>query len=202
MNSLIDIVSSVFNWILDILPINTWKLSLIFIMLFSVIYFFNKKKTEFNIPILALLMFCFQLTIIASISAYQKKTIYINSRGLTTTQVKNVFFEFINAWNEKNYQKQVSLMSNNFIYLDNKKSMNYYQYLQNKSWVFNNCGYINIEVSNVECDIFNENAIVTYHQHYKSGIYESYGVNKFYFKLEDGKIKIYQEVFNKSYNTN
>ena len=121
---------------------------------------------------------------------------------LTKEDIKQVFTEFIDAWNKKQYLRQISYLSSDFYYIDQKNEKeDYNSYIAKKDRLFKEYDWISVSVFNSIYHIDRDIGIVTYYQHYNSPKYESRGVNKLYFRKEGKQTKIFKEEFDRdNYN--
>ena len=123
---------------------------------------------------------------------------------LKQEEVEPVFREFIAAWNSGQYKKQLDLMSKeDFTSLSYEiwaqtpyAKEDYSSYAKLRKEIISKYGSIKVEVSNEKfIPISNDEMLVQYNQHYSRSGYESWGVNKVYFRKKSGKIEIYKEAF-------
>jgi len=126
-----------------------------------------------------------------------------DNKPISKESVFSLFHKFITAWNNKDYEQQISCLSSDFYYVDAEKRQDYSQYLSNKKRLFSKYGYVSVEFSNEHYAVLNAHeATISYHQTYKSPCYQSEGKNTLYFTMLNGQVKISREEFRRdSYNT-
>jgi hypothetical protein len=118
---------------------------------------------------------------------------------ITRSDIEPVFNGFIAAWNNRQYGSTISYLSPNFVYVDQEKVRDYYQYIAKKKQLYRKYNWISVNVSNVRYSFNGNKGTVTYYQHFNSPSYESKGTNKFYFKKNGGQTKIIKEEFERDW---
>jgi len=128
------------------------------------------------------------------------KTKEKNFSEITISEMEEVLFGFIDAWNKKQYHKQISYLSTDFYYIDQKgEKVYYYDYINNKKGLFKKYEWISVKVSDIKYSVNENIGVVTYYQHYDSPMYESKGLNKFYLRKESDQVKIFKEIFDRDW---
>lgn len=125
-------------------------------------------------------------------------------------QVEPIFNEFIAAWNAEDISRLDATLSKTFFSASHDKNRPYYsadygKFIKEKSNIFNYASRIEVKTlndANTQYQLKEDGSmVVSYYQIYKAykdkeiPYYESEGTNYLYFRFEDGKVKIYKEVF-------
>jgi hypothetical protein len=127
--------------------------------------------------------------------AAQRRTLLQMSKK----DMEPIFSGFMEAWNNKQYRRQMSYLSSDFYYVDKRKVQNYDEYVADKKKFFRKYSWISVTVSNISYSFNGNEGSVTYYQHYNSPYYESKGTNKFYFRKRWGETKIFKEEFERDW---
>ena len=128
------------------------------------------------------------------------------TEDLSIDETNLVFVTFMNAWNSKDLNTQLSYLPNDFIsesYDFPKQENSLYEkhdyegYSQKKKEIIDSKYWIKVSASNSTFhQIDNKTALIRYYQEYKRGTgYESKGTNEFYFRKRGGKVEIHKEFF-------
>ncbi len=127
------------------------------------------------------------------------------AKNNSTEEIVKSFKDYIDAWNKKDYQKQVQYLSSDFVSTSFDKGckydgpLYYEEFLRRKKQIIEDEGVnITVNESSIKYIPTSDGIIVRYYQKYSSSSgYESWGTNDVYFKNINGSIKIIKEIFNR-----
>jgi hypothetical protein len=114
---------------------------------------------------------------------------------ISIPDIESVFKGYMESWNSKNYERNVSYLSADFCYVDQEKKECYQEYISKKRRLFDKYDWISVDALDVKYSTEGDVGVVEYYQHYNSPHYESSGRNRFLFRKTYGQIKIFREEF-------
>lgn len=121
----------------------------------------------------------------------------LNLHSANYDEIEKIVYKWRDAWQQFDITTQMSFHADDFIYVDQNRTLKYEQYKKNKLKVFDKNTKIRVDIAGLRIFGRDNTIVATYVQTYENDSYWSEGLETLYFKKVSDSWKIYKETFEK-----